>query len=185
MDEALNVGSDEGNSPAISPVSQGIWTISPSLPWDARLAGVPKVALTVNSTLPNANLSVDVYDIDANRSALLLSRTAYLLPAGASKISPEMYGNDWLIPAGHRIGVLVTTANAEWWTPTPSMSTVALVKGSITLPFLRRLRTADLTGYKRPARLDQWLQAAPLTLSQSTIDSSTSNTFRLPPRQRG
>ena len=160
-----------------------MWTISPSLPWDAHLAGVPKVKLTVNSTLPRANLSVDVYDIDANHSALLLSRTAYLLPAGTSEISPEMYGNDWLLPAGHRIGVLVTTANAEWWTPTPSMSTVTLVKGSITLPFLRHLRTANLNGYKRPARLDQWLQAAPFTVSQSTIDSSESKAFRLPPRQ--
>lgn len=185
VDEALNVGSDEGNSPAISPVGQGVWTISRALPWDAHLAGVPKVKLTVSSSLPNANLSVDLYDIDANGSALLLSRTAYLLPAGASQISPEMYGNDWLLPAGHRIGVLVTTANAEWWTPTPSMSTVTLVNGSITLPFVRHLRTANLAGYKRPARLDQWLGAAPFSLSQSTIESSTSNTFRLPPRQTG
>ncbi len=94
-----------------------------------------------------------------------------------------MYGNDWLIPAGHRLGVLVTTANAEWWTPTPSMSTVTLVRGTITLPFLQHLRTADLTGYKRPARLDQWLQDAPFTIDQSTIDSSTSPAFELPPPQ--
>jgi hypothetical protein len=45
------------------------------------------------------------------------------------------------------------------------------------------LRTADLTGYKRPARLDQWLQDAPFTVDQSTIDSSTSPGFKLPPAQ--
>src|SRR5205085_7317572 len=108
VDEALNVGSNEGNNPPLSPTGQGVWTISPPLPSDAHLAGVPKVTLTVNSTVPDANLSVDLYDIDASRSALLLSRTAYLLPSGTSNISPEMYGNDWLISAGHRIGVLVT-----------------------------------------------------------------------------
>jgi predicted acyl esterase len=184
VDEALNYGSNEGNSPATNPTGQGIWTISQPLAWDAHLAGVPKVALNVSSSLPNANLSVDVYDIDAAGSALLLSRTAYLLPQGASHVSPEMYGNDWLLPAGHRLGVLVTTGNAEWWTPTPSMSTVTVTGGTITLPFLRHLRTANLSGYKRPARLDQWLQDAPFTLAQSTIAASTSPSFQLPPRQQ-
>ena len=93
-----------------------------------------------------------------------------------------MYGNDWLLPAGHRLGVLVTTANAEWWTPTPSFSTVTVANGTITLPFLRHLRRANLTGYKRPARLSQWLQDAPFAVAQSTITSSTSPGFQLPPR---
>jgi uncharacterized protein len=182
-DTALNAGSNEGNDPPTYTTGEGVWTISPPLQSAAHLAGVPKVTLSVTSTLPNANLSADLYDIDGNGSALLLSRTAYLLPSGASQISPEMYGNDWLIPAGHRIGVLVTTANAEWWSPTPSMSTVSVVKGRITLPFLQRQRTADLTGYKRPARLGQWLQDAPFTVDQSTVDSSTSPGFKLPPAQ--
>jgi uncharacterized protein len=94
-----------------------------------------------------------------------------------------MYGNDWLIPAGHRIGVLVTTANAEWWSPTPSLSAVTLLTGTIVLPFLRHTRTANLTGYKRPARLDQWLKAAPFTVDQATIESATSPGFKLPPPQ--
>ena len=89
--------------------------------------------LDLTSPMANANLSVDVYDIGPSNSALLLSRTGYLLPAGESKISPEMYGNDWLIPAGHRLGVLVTTANDEWWTPTPTGATVILNQGSVTL----------------------------------------------------
>ncbi len=45
------------------------------------------------------------------------------------------------------------------------------------------LRTADLTGYKRPARLDQWLLDAKFTVDLSTIDSSTSPGFKLPPAQ--
>ncbi len=104
---------------------------------------MPKVDLEVASTLKNANLSVDVYDIDAKNNALLLSRTAQLLGKGEQHVTPQMYGNDWKLPAGHRLGVLVTTANDEWWTPTPSLSTVTLLRGSITLPFLRQEAHGD------------------------------------------
>ena len=55
--------------------------------------------------------------------------------------------------------------------------------GTITLPFLSHQRTANLSGYKRPARLDQWLQDAPFSVDQSTIASSTSPGFQLPPAQ--
>jgi predicted acyl esterase len=181
-DTALNAGSSEGAQPPVNTTGQGVWTISRPLPNPAHFAGVPTVSLSVGSTLPNANLSVDLYDIDANNSALLLSRTAYLLPAGGSRISPEMYGNDWLIPAGHRLAVLVTTANAEWWAPTPSGSAVTVLTGTITLPFLRHSRTTTIPG-KRPARLDAWLQAAPFTVDSATVASSTSPGFVLPPRQ--
>ncbi|HEY2637806.1 MAG TPA: CocE/NonD family hydrolase C-terminal non-catalytic domain-containing protein, partial [Solirubrobacteraceae bacterium] len=181
MDTANNAGSAEGAEPTDT-TGKGIWTISEPLTAAAHLAGVPKVALDVSSSLPNANLSVDVYDIDASGSALLLSRTAQLLPRGASHVTPEMYGNDWLIPAGHRLGVLVTTANDEWWTPTPSLSTVTLTGGTITLPFLRHVRTATIPG-KVPARLAAWKSAAPFTVDAATIAASTSPTFSRPPAQ--
>jgi uncharacterized protein len=180
-DTAMNSGSADGAKPTDT-TGSGVWTISPPLAGAAHLAGVPGVKLDVTSSLPNANLSVDVYDIDANNSALLLSRTANLLAMGANQISPEMYGNDWLIPAGHRLGVLVSTANDEWWTPTPTESTVTLNQGSVTLPFLRYTRTTTIPG-KRPARLDQWLAAAPFTLPAATVTGSTSPGFALPPPQ--
>jgi predicted acyl esterase len=181
FDNAANAGSNEGSTG--NTVGIGVWTISKPLRYAAHLAGVPRVKLNVSSSLANANLSVDVYDINAKNSALLLSRTAYLLPAGKSTISPEMYGNDWLIPAGHRLGVLVTTANADWWTPTPSGSTVTVLSGSITLPFLKHPRTHHIKG-KLPARLAQWLLDAPFTVSSSTVTGATSGSFVLPPRQR-
>ena len=57
------------------------------------------------------------------------------------------------------------------------------LKRRITLPFLQHSRTATLTGYKRPARLDQWVQDAPFSVDQSTIAASTSPGFQLPPPQ--
>jgi hypothetical protein len=180
-DTANNSGSAEGEGPTDT-VGQGVWTISPPLAHDAHFSGVPSASLNVTSNLPNANLSVDVYDIDASGSALLLSRTAYLLPSGTSSISPEMYGNDWLVPAGHRLGVLVTTANDEWWTPTPSLATVTVNSGSITLPFLRLTRPDTIPG-KRPARLDAWLSDAPFPVPAATITSATNPKFKLPPAE--
>jgi uncharacterized protein len=179
VDTANNAGSAEGQG-ATDTVGKGVWTISPKLDHDAWFSGVPTVKVDVNSAAPNANLSVDVYDIDAKNSALLLSRTAQLLPAGDGTFTPQMYDNDWRIPAGHRLGVLVTTANDEWWSPTPSGSQVTLKSGSITLPFLKYTRTATIPG-KDPARRAEWLKSAPFTIDQATIDSSTSPGFALPP----
>ena len=178
-----NDGSAEGNGPPDT-LGVGVWTISKPLGYPAHLAGVPTVALDVTSPVPDANLSVDVYDIDAQDNALLLSRTAYLLAQGENKISARMYGNDWLIPSGHRLGVLVATANYEWWLPTPTEASVTVNGGTITLPFLRHLRTATLSGMKVPARLGQWLSAAPFALDPATVSSSTSPSFVLPPRQK-
>jgi putative CocE/NonD family hydrolase len=178
-DTAMNSGSAEGAGPTDT-LGKGVWTISPPLANDAHLAGVPGVSLDVTSPMAGANLSVDIYDIDASNSALLLSRTAYLLAQGRNTISPEMYGNDWLIPAGHRLGVLVTTANDEWWTPTPTEASVTLNRGSVKLPFLKYTRPTQIPG-KRPARLDAWLQAAPFTLDSATVAAATSPGFALPP----
>jgi putative CocE/NonD family hydrolase len=179
LDTAMNSGSAEGAGPTDT-LGAGVWTISPTLKHRALLAGVPRARLHLSSALANANLSVDLYDIDAKNSALLLSRTAYLLPAGESHVAPEMYGNDWIVPAGHRLGVLVTTANDEWWTPTPTGSTVQVKDGLITLPFLRYARTHHIAG-KRPQRLDDWLQAAPFTIDAPTVAAGLSPAFKLPP----
>jgi len=164
----------------------GVWTISPPLASDAHFAGVPSVTLDVTSQAPNSDLSVDVYDIHPDGTAFLLGRTANLLAQGEQVIHPEMYGNDWSIATGDRLGVLVTSANDGWWQPIPTQTSVALNRGSITLPFLSYLRPAsqNLSGYKYPQRLKDWLGGAgSLTLSPSTISGSTDPNFVLPPAQ--
>jgi putative CocE/NonD family hydrolase len=110
-DDAQNNGTGSG-------AGTGIWTISPKLATDAHFAGVPKITVDVANAAPDANLTADVYDMDKDDKATLISRSTYLL-AGAGKVSFDMYGDDWKIPAGHRLGVLVTSSNAEWWTQIP------------------------------------------------------------------
>jgi len=166
---------------------QGVWTISPPLPHPAHFSGIPSTTLEVTSEVADSDLSVDVYEIDAKDSALLLSRYAYLLPKGESKFSMQLYGNDWLIPAGDRIGVLVTSANDGWWSPTPTETPVTVDSGTITLPFLRYERSArdNLVGYKTPTRLGQWLSGnGSITLAASTITAATDPSFALPPAER-
>ena len=71
-DDGTNNGTGDG-------AGTGIWTVSPPLTQDAHFAGVPKVTVDVASAPENANLVVDVYDIDSGRKATLISRGAYLL----------------------------------------------------------------------------------------------------------
>jgi hypothetical protein len=162
----------------------GVWTISSPVPYPVHFSGVPTTTLDVSSEAPDSDLSVDVYDISPKGNALLLSRYANLLPQGESEFSMQMYGNDWLIPAGDRIGVLVTSANDGWWTPTPTQTPVTVNSGTITLPFLKYLRPSDqdLQGYKVAERLDQWLSGnGSITLDSSTVTSNTDPKFAIPP----
>ena len=93
----------------------------------------------------------------------------------------DLYGNDWKLPAGHRLGVLVTGSNAEWWTHTPTFGDVTVKGGSVTIPFLSCKRRSNLAG-SRAIRLDEWLDAAPFTVDAETIKSATSPSFNLPPK---
>ncbi|MEA2126494.1 MAG: uncharacterized protein QOI80_3276, partial [Solirubrobacteraceae bacterium] len=168
---------DGQNDGTGSAAGHGLWTISPPLTTDAWYAGVPKATLdVVGDGNPQAGIVVDTYDIDADRNAILLSRQASLV--GDGKLSLDLYGNDWKIPAGHRLGVLVTDTNEEWWLPsTPSQ--FELKSGSVTLPFLKYARPKTIQG--DPAvRLEQWLNDAPFTLAEDVITAGTSATFPLP-----
>ena len=185
--DSFNAADSEDFNAGTSPSDTegaGVWTISPPIAYPAHFAGVPGVTLDVTSQAPNSDLSVDVYDIHPDDKAILLSRTANLLAQGEQVIRPEMYGNDWLIGAGDRLGVVVTSANDGWWQPIPTQTPVTLNSGTITLPFLRYTRSAsqNLTGYKYPQRLKDWLAGAgSLTLSASTVSGATDPGFQLPP----
>ncbi len=169
---------DGQNSGTGSGAGNGLWTISPPLTSDAWYSGVAKASLQlVSSGLPSAGVVVDVYDIDDKRMAILLSREASLVPADG-KLSLSLYGNDWKVPKGHRIGVLVTDTNAEWWTES-APSPLTLTAGSVELPFLQYKRPDTIQG-DPSVRLEEWLQDAPFEVPEDVIASSTSGTFAQP-----
>jgi predicted acyl esterase len=175
-DTGTDDGTGEGGSP--DTVGQGVWTVSPPLPSAAHYAGVPHVDLQASATAPNATMSVDTYDISKDGKALLLSRSATLVPADG-KVSMDLYGNDWDIPAGDRLGIRVSSADAEWWTPTGTQAPVTVSAGTITLPFLKYTRPAG-RAQKLPSRLHEWTSGAPFAVDQSVLTTAVSASFPLP-----
>ena len=166
------------------PTGDGTWTFSRKLPYAAHFAGIPRAVVHVTSEFPNANLVVDVYDVNPNTNATLISRNAYLLSGGRQRVPLELYGNDWILPRGHRIGVLVTSSNSEWWAHVPTAQPITVNGGTVTLPFLTYTRTATIQGAPS-IRLDDYKANAPFTVDAATVQSRTSSTFVLPPPMRG
>jgi predicted acyl esterase len=176
-DDATNNGSLDGA--LTTTTGAGSWTFSPPLAHPAQLAGLPKVHVELSGILvPRANLVADVYDVAPDGTATLISRGGKLATKNGG-YDLSLYGQDWLFGAGHRVGVLITGANAEWWSHAPTLQTVTVKAGTVTLPWLAGPRTPNLAG-GRAVRLDEYLAAAPFTVDAATIAAGTAPGFPLP-----
>ena len=167
---------DAGNNGDGSGAGSGVWTISQPLPHRAHFAGVPKISVDVEAPA-NANLVANVYDIAKDGKATLVSRGAYLLP-GDGKVEFDLYGQDWILEPGHRVGVLVSSSNAEWWDHIPTGQDVTVKGGSIQLPFLTYKRSSNLEGDSTP-RLAEVKARAFATPAAALTEGLAS--FALPP----
>ncbi len=174
-DDALNNGTSEGGPPN----GLGIWTFSPPLPHQVHLAGIPRVTVNQQTNFQNANLTADLYDLDSQNNATLISRGTYLL-GGTGTVSFDLYGNDWVLPAGHRLGVLVTSSNAEWWAHVPTLQPVTVRSASISLPFLSCQRNETIQG-DPSIKLEDYLEGAPFEVSSTTVGAAVDQQFPLPP----
>ena len=123
----LRTGSypDTGINNGVGNGVRGLWTVSQPLTHTVWLAGDPVVEFDVDAQ-PRANLVADLYDIADDGTATLMGRNAYLLRSGSAKGTLKLYGQDWPIAAGHRVGLLLTSSNSEWWWHVPTMSTVTV-----------------------------------------------------------
>jgi predicted acyl esterase len=171
---SFSTGSDET-------ATSGVWTISKPLPHDVHLAGSGKVTVDVETAFPNANLAVDVYDLDAEGSGPLITRQGHLIPE-SGKYDLTFWAADWKIPAGHRIGVRVTETNLDWWLLTLGTQQPVTVKGgAVTLPFLTYKRTETIQG-DPGTQLEGYLSET-VTVPPETMRESVSPGFNLPPEQ--
>ena len=129
--------------------TSGVWTFSPALTNDAHMVGSGHVALDVSSQVPRANLAVDVYDLAPTAtgwSGPLVTRQAHMIRANGP-LDLDLWSVDWKIPAGHRIGVRITDTNTDWWgDAVQTLGNVDIHSGSITLPFVKKRRTATIQG---------------------------------------
>ena len=156
----------------------GVWTFSPPLAQTEQLTGIPTATIDVKPEVPRTNVVVNVYDVDPEGNATMLTRGAALADSAGPK-DVLLWPTDWKIQPGPRIGVLVSGANAEAFTHVPTRSTVTVTGGQIRLPFLDTVRTSDLPGATSP-RLESYKLAAPFVVAAETIASNTNRDFVLP-----
>ena len=165
---------DDGtNSSAGSGAGNGIWTFSQPLPHEVWLAGEPVFEAQIDS-LPRANLVVNLYDVSPDGKATVVSRGAFLLrDAGTKRVKFDMYGQDWLIKKGHRLGVLISSSNDDWWIHVPTYTDVSVEEATIGLPFLRFDRTRFLDGETPPRLTDHLsrdvMEVAPQEMKQGAM----------------
>jgi predicted acyl esterase len=179
---SLNIGSytDSGSGSGLRPTeTQGIWSVSQPLPHDVWLSGEPVITAEVNTLLPNANMAANVYDIGPDGKILMISRGVNLLRGMGTRVFTfSLYGHDFPIAAGHRIGVLIGSGNTDVFTHVPTNQSVSVLSASVRLPFLTYNRTSFLDGGSTP-RLERYLAATRNTLSAAKIASSE-RTFNIP-----
>ena len=175
LQTALRTGTytDSGSGRGSRPTeTQGLWSISAPLEHDAWLSGEPVITVGATSA-PNANVAANVYDIAPDGKARMISRGVSLLRGvGAKTASYTLYGQDWPIAAGHRVGVLVSSADQDEFTHVATRQPVTLTSAKIELPFLSHDRKKFLDGTSTP-RLEAYLGAPATTLSQEFLAAST------------
>ena len=181
VDDANTRASNDGV--AIKGDATGIWSISKPLKYGAHLAGVPRLKFEVETSAPNANFAVAVYDIDKELRATLVHRNGRLLPE-SGKYTLDLYGNDWQIPKGNRVGILLSTSHSEWWLgAVPTNSTVTVKSATLDLPYLRYFRNERIDG-KSAVRLENYLANTPITLDEELVKSNTLASFPMPPKMQ-
>ncbi|HEX8075072.1 MAG TPA: CocE/NonD family hydrolase [Thermoleophilaceae bacterium] len=174
----VDQGQSSGTSEGTPPYDDGAWTFSPAFDHQVHMAGVPRVSVATESG-PEANLVVNVYDLDATNKATLISRGAYLLDGSNKPVTYDLYGNDWIMPAGHRLGVRIVSSNGEWWQHVPTGQPVTVTKASIQMPYLGCARTQPIEG-GRAVKLDDYLESAPFSLDAEFVKQGTKAGFPVP-----
>ena len=177
-------GDEPGNSGTDG--ATGLWTISPPLKRAVQLTGEPVLTVTTETSVPRANLVANVYDIDPDGHATMISRNARLLRETGEQTSRlKLYGQDWVLRRGHRIGVLLSGSNDDWWVHANTLSDVSVNEASVALPFLRRTRSDFIEGgAKRMSDRLEDEQEDGFAVDADTIEEAET-AFAVPPGAQG
>jgi len=140
---------DDRSNSANAYSGSGVWTFTQPVEQDTRISGVPRLALHTSTQAPRATLVGLLYDVDATGAAKLISRGAYAV-GGDQFASFRLYPQDWLLAAGHRLGMLVVGSDETWWTPPHSFQSVEVSNARLFVPVLANPRTTEFVA-KAPA----------------------------------
>jgi len=127
-----------------SRTGQGTWTFSQPLGADVRIAGVPRLRVSVTAP-PGVQVVAIVYDVDADNRAAMLTRGAALLGRDG-QADFDLYPQDWRLRKGHRVGVLLTGSDDIYFTPGSTGDRVQVDGGSLTLPIVTDPRDGPAQG---------------------------------------
>lgn len=128
---------EPGNTADGGSAGNGTWTFTQPLPYDVHLAGVPKLTVDVEPGLPGAHLIALVYDVDAKGEATRITEGAFKI-GEAGKASFELYPQDWRVEKGHRLGILLSGSDEDWFSSVGTTNLpVEVSGGELSVPFLR------------------------------------------------
>ena len=185
-DDARNVGSLDsragaGGVGALGPrkTGAGAWTLSEPAGKALRIAGVPSATVDVAPVLPRTNVAVNVYDVDPEGRATMITRGAALVD-GAGEHPVELFPTDWVLEPGHRLGVLVSGANAEAYVHVPTQTTVTVRGGSVELPYVQAAPDRRATQGASNPRLERFRTVAPFPVPAAVLAQEPG--FALPRR---
>lgn len=135
-----------------------LYSVSVPLGHDVWLAGEPVFSAAVTTTVPRGNITVKTFDLDpeAGTATLINRGTSLIRSVGDSQVDITLYGQDWLLEAGHRLAVEVTATDG-FWVHVPTGQDITVTDADIALPFLTQARTEFIDGGSTP-RLEQHLR---------------------------
>ncbi|MFE2997730.1 CocE/NonD family hydrolase [Nocardia sp. NPDC059246] len=156
-----------------------IWTVTQPLDQDQHLSGQATATLGLDGPAAAA-VTVEVYDIDPNNRATVITR-------GIAPVTPtaqvRLLAQDWPIAAGHRIGIRITDVVDDVWAHPPAFAPVTVTAAQIHLPLLAAIRTPDLPGDTSEA-IPKWRNEKSVSLAPDVVNNA-SVTVNFPPRAGG
>ena len=174
QDNGANFGSRQGafvSGPSTPNTGLGVWSISQPMPGTRRMAGEAVIDMDLVTTAPRSNVVANIYDIAPDGTATLVTRGADMIRLpGKQRHRLTLYGQDWVFAEGHRIGVLVSGSNMEWWVHVPTGAPVVVAEAFAELPILREERTEFLVG-EMTSRLQSHLNGATITVPAPFIEA--------------
>ena len=135
----------DSNANSHRTASSGSWTFTQPAPHDVRFSGPFEVAVQVATQVPYTNMVALLYDVDADGGARFIQRGAKLIP-GSGGVKFTSYPQDWVLRAGHRLGLLLSGNDSTHFFPANTNTTVQVLSGTFGIAALRYERTPDLEG---------------------------------------
>ena len=135
----------DNNANSVRTASSGSWTFTPPAPYDLRFSGPYEVAAQVSTQVPYTNMVALLYDVAPDGKARFVQRGAQLISASGG-VKFTSYPQDWILRKGHRLGLLLAGNDSTHFFPANTQTTVTVVKGTFSVPFLRYERAPDLEG---------------------------------------